>query len=93
MYEYATRVLQDQKKLDLTCSGSVEAHVGVKIVYGTNEEGHTTGTLLQDQSIEKMHTAFKEYFDERGRVRGTEIKVCQCVPRSNPPMSTRGRYP
>jgi hypothetical protein len=51
MYEYATRVLQDQKRLDLTCGGSVEAHVGVKIVYGTNEEGHTTVTLLQDQSF------------------------------------------
>ena len=43
--------------------------------HGTNEEGHTTVTLLQDQSIEKMHTAFKEYFDERERVRRKEIKV------------------
>jgi hypothetical protein len=42
MYEYATKVLQEQKGLKLTCSGSVEAHVGVKIVYGTNEEGHHT---------------------------------------------------
>jgi hypothetical protein len=31
--------------------------------------------LLQDQSIEKMHTAFKELLDKREQVRTTEIKV------------------
>jgi hypothetical protein len=89
MYEYATKVLQEQKGLKLTCSGSVEAHVGVKIVYGTNEEGHTTVALLQDQSIKKMHTAFKELLDEREQVRNTRRPSCRCVPRSNPPVSTR----
>ena len=49
-----TKVLQEQKGLKLTCSAAVDAHVGVKIVYGTDEEGQHTVTLLQDQSIEKM---------------------------------------
>jgi hypothetical protein len=53
--------------------------VGVKIVYGTDEEGHHTVTLLQDQSIEKMHTAFKGLLDEREQVRKTEIKVPMCT--------------
>jgi hypothetical protein len=35
--------------------------------------------LLQDQSIEKMHTTSKEYFDERERVRGAEVKVPMCT--------------
>jgi hypothetical protein len=75
MCEYATKVLQEQKGLKLTCSGSVEVHVCVKVVYGTNEEGHHTVTLLQDQPIEKIHAAFKELLDKRGQVRTTEIKV------------------
>jgi hypothetical protein len=36
-------------------------------------------TLLQDQSIEKMHTAFKGLLDEREQVRKTEIKVPMCT--------------
>jgi hypothetical protein len=57
----------------------VEAHVGVKIIYGTNEEGHHTATLLQDQPIEKMHAAFKELLDKREQVCTTEIKVPMCT--------------
>jgi hypothetical protein len=79
MYEYATKLLQEQKGLKLTCSRSVEAHVGVKIVYGTNEEGYTTVTLLQDQSIEKMHTAFKGLLDEREQVRKTKAILPMCT--------------
>jgi hypothetical protein len=45
MYKYVTKVLQEQKGLKLTCSATVEAHVGVKIVYGTDEEGQHTVTL------------------------------------------------
>jgi hypothetical protein len=56
MYEYATRVLQEQKGLKLTCSNHVEAYVGVKAVYGTSEEGHTTATLLQDHSPSRRCT-------------------------------------
>jgi hypothetical protein len=36
-------------------------------------------TLLQDQSIEKMHTAFKKLLDEREQARKTEIKVPMCT--------------
>jgi hypothetical protein len=73
MYEYATRVLQEQKGLKLTCSNHVEAHVGVKAVDGTNEEGYTTVALLQDPSIEKMHAAFRELLDAREQVRRAPV--------------------
>jgi hypothetical protein len=84
MYAYATKVLQEQKGLKLTCSGSVEAHVCVKIVYDytarTSEKGHHTPVaLLQDQSIDKMRTAFNALLDEREQVRRTEIKVPMCT--------------
>ena len=79
MYEYVTKVLQEQKGLKLTCSAAVDAHVGVKIVYGTDEEGQHTVTLLQDQSIEKMHTAFRGLLDEREQVRKTKIEIPMCT--------------
>jgi hypothetical protein len=47
--------------------------VGVKVVYGTDGEEHHTVALLQDQSIEKMHTAFRGLIDEREQVRKTKI--------------------
>ena len=78
MYEYVTKVLQEQKGLKLTCSAAVDAHVGVKIVYGTDEEGQHTVTLLQDQSIEKMHTAFRGLLDEREQVRRTKVEIPMC---------------
>ena len=37
MYKYVTKVLQEQKGLKLACSATVDAHVGVKVVYGTDE--------------------------------------------------------
>ena len=38
-----------------------------------------TVTLLQDQSIEKMHTAFRGLLDEREQVRKTKIEIPMCT--------------
>jgi hypothetical protein len=79
MYKYVTKVLQEQKGLKLTCSATVEAHVGVKVVYGTDEERQHAVALLQDQSIEEMHTAFRGLLDEQEQVRNPKIEIPMCT--------------
>ena len=44
----------------------------------TRMTAHTV-TLLQDQSIEKVHTAFRGLLDEREQVRKTKIEIPMCT--------------
>ena len=68
-------------------------HVGVKVVYGTDEEGHHTVTLLQDQSIEKMHAAFKGLYDEREQESSHDRDQSADVYLVQVHGQARGRYP
>jgi hypothetical protein len=53
----------------------VTAHTGVKITYGTTEDGLSNCTITQEQAILKMYTEFKPLFDARRSARRTKVQV------------------
>jgi hypothetical protein len=63
------------KGLKLTTERNVTAHTGVKITYGTTEDGLSTCTITQEQAILKMYTEFKPLFDERRNARRTKVQI------------------
>jgi hypothetical protein len=73
-FEWVTKTLQSQG-LKLTTTRNVIAHTGVKITYGTTEDGLSTCTITQEQAILKMNTEFVTLFDARRSARRTKVQV------------------
>ena len=73
-FSWVTDTLKE-KGLKLTTERNVTAHTGVKITYGTTEDGLSTCTITQEQAILKMYTEFKLLFDARRSARRTKVQV------------------
>ena len=61
--------------LKITSNRTVEAHTGIKITYGETEDGMSTCTITQPQSIKKMAVEFKTYIDARRNSRRTAVQL------------------
>jgi len=73
-FSWVTDTLKE-KGLKLTTERNVTAHTGVKLTYGTTEDGLSTCTITQEQAILKMYTEFKLLFDARRSARRTKVQV------------------
>jgi hypothetical protein len=73
-YEWFTQGLETAG-LKITSNRTVEAHTGIKITYGETEDGMSTCTITQPQSIKKMAVEFKVYIDARRSSRRTAVQL------------------